>query len=161
MKTLKIVGFASVASVALALTANAPSFAEPQSDSGTVEPGNVVHRVNHNLAIAEHYTASTPAGYKWAQDGVEANLSSMWVDNTGTIDARSGYKWSEENRAEQSGSKWGRRNAVEQSGSKWGRRNVAEQSGSKWGRRNVAEQSGSKWGRRNVAEQSGSKWGRR
>ncbi|MDC0362357.1 hypothetical protein OAN12_04865 [Halioglobus sp.] len=109
MKTLKIVGFASVASVALALTANAPSFAEPQSDSGTVEPGNVVHRVNHNLAIAEHYTASTPAGYKWAQDGVEANLSSMWVDNTGTIDARGGYKWSEENRAEQSGSKWGRR----------------------------------------------------
>jgi hypothetical protein len=135
MKTLKVVGFASLASVALALTANAPSFAEPQADSGTVEPSNVVHRVNHNLAVVEHYTASAPAGFKWAQDGADANLSSMWVENTSPADARSGYKWSEDNRTQQSGSKWGRRNAVEQSGSKWGRRNVAEQSGSKWGRR--------------------------
>ena len=135
MKTLKIVGFASVASVALALTANAPSFAEPKPDSGTAEPGNVVHRVNHNLAVAEHYTANTPAGYKWAQKGGNVNPSSMWVENSSAMDARSGYKWSEENRAQQSGSKWGRRNVAEQSGSKWGRRNVAEQSGSKWGRR--------------------------
>ena len=109
MKTIKIVGFASVASVALALTANAPSFAEPQSESGTVESGSVVHRVNHNLAIAERYTATAPAGYKWARDAVDTDPSSMWVENTAPTDMRSGYKWSEENRIQQSGSKWGRR----------------------------------------------------
>ena len=136
MRTIKIIGYAGIASVALAFSTNSLTQAETQlahdlSFSAVEKTKNVVHRVNHSLASSQHYSGNLPSGYKWGQDSQESNAAATWVDS---VDAQGGSKWGSTNTAEQSGSKWGRSNTAEQSGSKWGRSSTAEQAGSKWGR---------------------------
>ena len=152
MRSIKIIGCAGIASVALAFSTNTLTLAETkavQQGAAMIDAGqstNVVHRVTHSLALSQRYSDRIPSGNKWGHEQYEGSSAAAWAE----IEAEKPI----------GGNKWGRSNTSEQSGSKWGRSNTAEQSGSKWGRSNTAEQSGSKWGRSNTAEQSGSKWGR-
>ena len=121
MKILKVVGYAGVASFALAIAANSLILAEtPQLESVSAEKSNnMVHRVSHTLAAAQQYTGGTASGYKWGQENQSKTSEVTW---DGSKDTASGYKWGKSNVSEQAGSKWGRRDFAEQSGSKWGRR---------------------------------------
>ncbi len=171
MKTIRMLGCAGIASFALALTANSPSFAEGQTDPAVAgeKSGSLVHRVSHTLAASERYSGNVPSGYKWGQ---QESRDAAW-GNTGT---QGGYKWgdyketalgssSEEpatsDYSEQTRNPWGRRDYAEQSRNPWGRRDFSEQSRNPWGRRDFSEQSRNPWGRRDFSEQSRNPWGRR
>ncbi len=133
MKTIKMIGYAGIASAALVLLVPSMTITESAQARTTSENGSVsvVHRVSHTLAADTKYTAE-----------------------------QAGNRWGHSNVSEQSANRWGRSNVSEQSANRWGRSNVSEQSANRWGRSNVSEQSANRWGRSNVSEQSANRWGR-
>jgi hypothetical protein len=119
MKTIKMIGYAGIASAALALLVPTMSITESAQARNTIEESSsVVHRVSHALAADTQYTAE-----------------------------QTGNPWGRTNVSEQAGNRWGRTNVSEQAGNRWGRTNVSEQAGNRWGRTNVSEQAGNRWGR--------------
>ncbi len=168
MKTIKMIGYAGIASAALALLVPTMSITESAQARTTSEESSasVVHRVSHTLAADTKYTASVSSGYKWGQK-IEAVKSDVtWA---GAEEPQSGYKWgkssanvnlsSSSSYAEQAGNPWGRRDFSEQAGNPWGRRDFSEQAGNPWGRRDFSEQAGNPWGRRDFSEQAGNPLG--
>ena len=160
MKTLKKMGFASLASVSLVVVAPY-TLAETQERSAS---SSTVHRVSHALANSQQYTNGAASGYKWGEHSQSKRSQSTWAGSTSN---QSGYKWGEKNglnrstaTTEQTGKRWGRGNFSEQTGKRWGRGSFSEQSGKRWGRGSFSEQSGKRWGRGSFSEQSGKRWGR-
>jgi hypothetical protein len=120
MKTIKMIGYAGIASAALALLVPSMTITESAQARTTSEAisASLVHRVSHTLAAKTQYTAE-----------------------------QAGNPWGRSNVSEQAGNRWGRSNVSEQAGNRWGRSNVSEQAGNRWGRSNVSEQAGNRWGR--------------
>jgi hypothetical protein len=94
MKTIKMIGYAGLASAALALLVPTMSITESAQARNTSEESSasVVHRVSHTLAADTKYTAE-----------------------------QAGNRWGRTNVSEQAGNRWGRTNVSEQAGNRWGR----------------------------------------
>jgi hypothetical protein len=158
MNTFKVIGFAGIASVALAISANSPTLAETQADQGAVKSNNQVHRVSHRLAAAEQYTVGTSSGYKWGQKARRNLTKDNW---NGTGQSRNGYKWGNSSSTVVDVEQAFPSNNVEQTRNPWGRRDFSEQTRNPWGRRDFSEQTRNPWGRRDFSEQTRNPWGRR
>jgi hypothetical protein len=144
MKIIKLIGYAGIASAALALLVPTMSITESAQARNTSEQSaaSVVHRVSHTLAADTKYTASVPSGYKWGQ-GIKPVKSDMaWA---GAEEPQSGYKWGRSSTNENLSAS---SSYAEQAGNPWGRRDFSEQAGNPWGRRDFSEQAGNPWGRR-------------
>jgi len=107
MKTIKMIGYAGIASAALALLVPSMSITESaQARTASEESSaSVVHRVSHSLATDTKYTAE-----------------------------QAGNPWGRTNVSEQAANRWGRNNVSEQAANRWGRNNVSEQAANRWGR---------------------------
>jgi len=177
MKTFKMIGYAGIASAALALVVSSLTIPEAAQARNTNEQSSVslVHRVSHSLAADAQYTAAVvPSGYKW---GHSAQVKTIRSAGNGSIGAASaephqdGYKWgkisasddlsTQSNYVEQAANPWGRRDFSEQAANPWGRRGFSEQAANPWGRRDFSEQAANPWGRRDFSEQAANPWGRR
>jgi len=159
MKTIKMIGYAGIASAALALMVPSMNITESAQARTAVEESSaaVVHRVSHTLAADTKYTASfSSSGYKWGQKIEPVKSDVVW---TGAENAqKSGYKWGKSSAAVNLSAS---SSYAEQAGNPWGRRDFSEQAGNPWGRRDFSEQAGNPWGRRDFSEQAGNPWGRR
>ena len=95
MKTIKMIGYAGIASAALALLVPTMSITESAQARTTSEESSasVVHRVSHTLAADTKYTVEQ------ARQSLGAQLDV----------------------SEQAGNRWGRTNVSEQAGNRWGR----------------------------------------
>ena len=140
MKTIRSIGFASIAGAALAILSPL-SIADANQDQAN--SGNTVHRVSHALAANQKYTGGTNSGYKWGQKSRAVESKATWSEASET---RSGYKWGQSSApsaaqpgvagfAEQSANRWKRRSSTEQAANRWKRRSFAEQSANRWKRR--------------------------
>ena len=180
MKTMKKVGYAGIAGLALALLNPSLSMAESSFErSGSLE-GSTVHRVSHSLAGGESYTVtSMPSGNRWGKEAVTTIHDSSWAtessrqggnrwgSNTDAKQGRTerselatqtGNRWRRSDIAEQAGNRWRRSDSAEQAGNRWRRSDIAEQAGNRWRRSDIAEQAGNRWRRSDFAEQSGNRW---
>jgi hypothetical protein len=171
MKSIKMIGYAGIASAALALLVPSMNITESaQARSASEESSaSVVHRVSHSLAADTKYTASVSSGYKWGLNIKPVETDRGWV--AGAEEVQSGYKWgkssanvtlsSSSSYTEQALNPWGRRDFSEQALNPWGRRDFSEQALNPWGRRDFSEQALNPWGRRDFSEQALNPWGRR
>jgi hypothetical protein len=155
MKTLKKMGYAGAATLAMTLLTPATTMADSAQNQTAQNSSNVVHRVSHTLANTQEYSATARAGAKWGKEAPEAAKKAAWAGST-SQEVRSGYKWEQDSSPEQSRNRW-RRDHVEQSRNRW-RRDHVEQSRNRW-RRDHVEQSRNRW-RRDHVEQSRNRWRR-
>ena len=82
MKTIKMIGYAGIASAALALLVPTMSITESAQARTTNEESSasVVHRVSHTLAADTKYTASvSSSGYKWGQKIEPVKSDVVWT----------------------------------------------------------------------------------
>ncbi len=131
MKTIKMIGYAGLASAALALLLPSMTITESAQARNTTEASSVslVHRVSHTLAADTKYNVAVmPSGYKWGQKAQTVNSELVW---TGSGDSQSGYKWGKPSPIRLSASS----NFSEQAANPWGRRDFSEQAANPWGRR--------------------------
>jgi hypothetical protein len=159
MKILKVVGYAGVASFALAIAANSLILAEtPQLESASAEKSNnMVHRVSHTLATAQQYTGGTASGYKWGQENQSKTSEVTWDGSKATA---SGYKWGT-SRTAASTTELAPSSYAEQTRNPWGRKDFSEQARNPWGRKDFSEQARNPWGRKDFSEQTRNPWGRK
>jgi len=136
MKTIKTLGYAGAASIAIAMMAPSMSFA----DAGQVANANgtsshsLVHRVTHSLAGSESYTSTSQGGYKWGRKAEQPESNAKWA---GSTSARSGYKWGDSAASEPEAQSFAGTSSYD-----WGVQNFAEQSGYRWGLKDFSEQTG-------------------
>ncbi|MCB1841998.1 MAG: hypothetical protein KDI09_03470, partial [Halioglobus sp.] len=82
MKTMKKMGFASIAGAALAVLAPTAAIADTSQPAATNTTGSLVHRVSHALATTQQYTVGeTGTGYKWDTGEAPAAPKSAWADS--------------------------------------------------------------------------------
>ena len=105
MNTAKTIGYAGITGLVLALSANAPSFAEStaQQSAASAPTSHLVQRVDHTLAAAQHYTGSMTSGYKWSQPSAPAATAepSKWGSAKLTT-----TQWADANVVEQTRNRW-------------------------------------------------------
>ena len=79
MKAIKMIGYAGVASAALALLVPAMSITESAQARSTSDTGavSVVHRVSHNLAAGTQYSVEQ-AGNRWGRTNVSEQAGNRW-----------------------------------------------------------------------------------
>jgi hypothetical protein len=160
MNTFKFIGYAGVASIALAISTNSPTLADTTSDHGAVmvKSGNLVHRVSHTLAAAEEYTGNVPSGYKWGEKAQQGQSNKIW--NSSEAPA-GGYKWGNYHDTVLGMDQSSTPSFSKETRNPWGRRDFSEQARNPWGRRDFSEQARNPWGRRDFSEQARNPWGRR
>ena len=142
MNTLKLLSYAGIGSIALAVLAPTLSFAETDqvSAENSTNAHSLVHRVSHSLADAGAYTSGT-SGYKWGKKTQQSNsANTQWAQSS----SRGGYKWGSaaptstpesQSYAGEPSYQWGAMSFSDQSGNRWGMRSFSEQSGNRWGMR--------------------------
>ena len=156
MKTIRSMGYAGIASLTLAFLSPSVSMADNAYERSSGSNGITVHRVSHNLAAGQQYTA-TESGYKWGRKAPATDSGATWTDSPAT---QSGFKWGSKNLGETANGVTGRDLTATESKSRWRRSDVAEQTKSRWRRSDVADQAKSRWRRSDVADQTRSRWRR-
>ena len=157
MKTIKLLNYASIATLTLAMFTTAPSMADTPS-AQTAAPGdsgNLVHRVSHSLASTQTYTSNVRSSYKWGERAAESEPEAQWTQAE-SKPSRSGYKWGSSSTLPPQEPSYAGATAVQ-----WGTMSYSDQARNKWGQRNFSDQSRNKWGLRNFSDQSRNKWGLR
>ncbi len=180
MKTMKKVGYASIAGLALALLTPSLSMADSAFDRSGSSEGSTVHRISHDLAMNESYTLTSASGNRWGKEAVPTLRDSSWATearaqggnrwshtpsetsqaSSSDFAKKSGNRWRRSDNAEQAGNRWRRSDIAEQAGNRWRRSDIAEQAGNRWRRSDIAEQAGNRWRRSDFAEQAGNRWRR-
>jgi hypothetical protein len=165
MRTIKIIGYAGIASVAAVLSLS--SFVVTETAQARVVPesnaGTLVHRVSYNLAADTQYKSDS-IGYKWGQKDHVTESDANW---SGSTKPQGGYKWGKSversvdgSNYEEARNPWARSSFSEQARNPWARSSFSEQARNPWARSSFSEQARNPWARSSFSEQARNPWAR-